>query len=186
MIDGKARNRALRSACCGLLRALNVTPPLEVRGLVQPIGNIRGRPIELVEHPLTEGLAVSFSLNDIDVVALREHTSIWHSDHSLAHELGHLLCGHLDDNDEGYGGYDTAETADITRIVAMFGEGRRPRGGVRRRLCYDTPQEQAVEFIATTFLEWSIVPGQAPLHLAQDLGLSGALYRTLSFQRGWV
>lgn len=185
-MTSKARNRALFSACRSLLRALKVTPPLDVRDLVGPIGTLRGRHIELVDYPLTEELAVTFSLDDCDVVAMREHTSVWHSDHSLAHELGHLLCGHLDDDDEGYGSYDAAENADIARIVAQFGEGRRPRGGVRRRLCYDTPQEQAVEFIATTFLEWSIVPGRAPLHLPGETGPASVLYRALSYQRGWM
>ncbi|WP_145984200.1 ImmA/IrrE family metallo-endopeptidase [Pseudonocardia sp. EC080619-01] len=163
-----------------------MTPPLEVRELVGPISTLRGRHIELVDYPLTEELAVSFSLDDFDVVAMREHTSVWHADHSLAHELGHILCGHLEGDDAGYGSYDAAESEDIARIVARFGEGRRPRGGVRRRLCYDTPQEQAVEFIATTFLEWSIIPGKAPLHLAREMGPASALYRTLSYQRGWM
>lgn len=186
MRTGRARSRALHSACRNLLRTLDVTPPLDVGDLVGPIGTLRGRPIEVVDYPLKEGLGVSFSLNDTDVVALREHTSSWHRDHSLAHELGHLLCGHLDGDDAGYGGYDTDETDDIARIVALFGDAQRPRGGVRRRLCYDTPQEHAVEFIATTFLEWSIVPGKAPLHLAQKLGESSAIYRTLSYRRGWM
>lgn len=186
-VKNRKPNRALRAACRNLLQSLHVTPPLAVMDLVGPIGNLRGRPIRLVEHPLTEGLAVSFSLPDTDVIAWRAHTSAWHRDHSLAHELGHVLCGHLDGDDPDYGGYNSSEADDIARIVASFGGGEQANGhGIRRRLCYDDPQEHAVEFIATTFLEWSIVPGRAPTHLSGELGASNEIYRTLSYHRGWM
>jgi len=176
--------RHVRGACRGLLRGIEIQPPLQIMDLAPRIGVLRARPIQLVEHPLTDDLALSFALGETDVIAWRQHTSPWHRDHSIAHELGHILCGHLDT--DGYGGYDSQEPSDISGILARFTREGPPPEAVRRRACYNTPQEAVVELVATTFLEWAIVPGRAPDQIPGGLGRGGGLYRTLSYRRGWM
>jgi len=155
--------------------------------LAPRIATLRNRPIHLVEHPLTDGLAISFDFGDADVIAWREHTSPWHRDQSVAHELAHILCGHLDPDVGGYGDYDDAEASDISELLVRFPpyDGNPPRL-IHRRACYNSPHEATVELIATTFLEWAIVPGRAPAEIPRGLGRGRRLFRTLSYRRGWT
>ena len=176
----------MRAACRGLLRGIEVQPPLHVMDLVPRVAALRGRPIQLVEHPLADELALSFNVGDIDVIVWREHTSTWHRDHSIAHELGHILCRHLDPDADGYGEYDAAESSDISAVLARFPHDGPPPHAIRRRACYDYPHEATVELIATTFLEWAIMPGRAPDEIPHDLIRGRGLYRALSYRRGWT
>ncbi|WP_298795822.1 hypothetical protein [uncultured Pseudonocardia sp.] len=181
-----ANKRRVRAACRGLLRGIDVQPPLQIMDLVPRVAALRGRPIQLVEHPLTDELALSFNVGDIDVIAWRQHTSTWHRDHSIAHELGHILCRHLDPDAGGYGEYDATESSDLSAILARFPHDGPPPQAIRRRACYGYPHEATVELIATTFLEWAILPGRAPEAIPQDLVRGHGLYRTLSYRRGWT
>lgn len=176
--------RRVRAACRGLLRGIEVDPPLQVMELAPRIARLRGRPIRLIEHPLTDELALSFALADADVIAWQPHTSPWHRDHSIAHELGHILCGHLDAEPGGYGSYDAAESADVAELLARFPHEGPPPAAIRRRACYTSAHEAVVELIATTFLEWAVVPGRAPDQL--PTGRGRGLYRTLAYRRGWM
>lgn len=180
------RKRRVQDACREFLRAIDIQPPLQMFELAERIGTLRGRPIRMAEHPLTDELALSWSGEHCDYIAWRPHTSRWHRDHSIAHELGHVLCRHLDPDPGGYGDYDEAESRDISEILACFPDDGEPPGLIQRRACYDSPHEATVELIATTFLEWAIVPGRAPTELPRSLTRGRRLYRTLSYQRGWM
>lgn len=171
----------LRRACRDLLRSLRVQPPLEMMELCKRIGEVRGRPIRLVEYKLTDEIALSWNAGAFDVIAWRPHTSPWHRDHSIAHELGHCLCGHIDP-EGGYGEYAPANNDDLESVlVDLRSDGPPPQGGGRRG-CYDSPHEATVELIANTLLQWSCMPGRAPSAHPAGLGLA----RALSWRRGWL
>lgn len=177
----RMNERALRRACRDLLRSLKVEPPLDMMRLCARVGEVRGRPIQLVEFDLTDEIALSWSAGDFDVITWRPHTSSWHRDHSIAHELGHCLCGHIDPQG-GYGDYTETTMCDIAAVLASLRTDGPAVPGGGRRACYDSPHEATVELIATTLLQWSCVPGRAPSAHPAGLGLA----RVLSWRRGWL
>lgn len=177
--------RRLRSRCRRLLRDLDIQPPLDVTELCARVGAHRGREIRLVGAPLKR-FGMSFPVGQYDVIVFQENTSRPHQDHICCHELGHILCGHLDPGNPYQEDdiNDDAEAHDAAVIAPLL-----PFDGVPRRLrrsCYDSPYERAVELIATTFMEWAVVPGCSPESTTPTgFGESQKLYEALSYRRGW-
>ena len=142
------KDTEIRSWARSLLRDLQVQPPLDIPHLCEVLGRHRGRPIQLLIHPLVVPgpFGMWFQLKDRDVIVCQEHTSPVHRAHVQAHELGHILIGHTPDE------IDQDEAAASLR--AIFGQDL-PTG--RQRTCYDGSAERQAELVATTFLEWASV-----------------------------
>lgn len=177
--------RRLWSHCRRLLRDLDVQPPLDITELCARVGAYRGREIRVVAVPLKR-FGVSFDAGTCDVIAVQSHTSRPHQDHICCHELGHIVCGHLDpghpyQEDDVADADETHDAAVVAPLLPFDGMPRR-----LRRSCYDSPYERAVELIATTFMEWAAVPGCAPQPTSPGFEESRSLQLALSYRRGWL
>jgi hypothetical protein len=120
------------------------------------------------------------------VIVYQRDTSKPHQDHIICHELGHVMCGHLEPDPDIYWQEpaDPAEEADLAAVSPLLPFDGAPRR--LRRTCYDSPHERAVELIANTFMEWAHVPGCAPPPSPLGLGDAQGLYSSLRWKRGWL
>ena len=152
--------RLLRRQCRQLLGTLDVRPPLDVAGLCRKMGEVRGKPIRLVSHPIPVPgpFGAWISTAAADYILFQEETTPLHQDHIVLHELGHILAGHTSDEE------DDALLAELYPTTAPDALRRRyPDIGpdaVRRalrRTSYDTEQEREAESVATIILEWASV-----------------------------
>ena len=80
-----------------MVDAMDIPSPFTIESLSDRIATSRGRPLYL--HPMafpadaaTSGALVSTT--DADHVFYERHTSTFHQNHIVLHELGHLLAGH--------------------------------------------------------------------------------------------
>ncbi|NMI00636.1 hypothetical protein [Pseudonocardia acidicola] len=198
----------LRRQCRRLLRDLDIQPPLDMARLCTRIGDYRGRKIILHEEPLeisstaaadgghgkgdTSAFGYSFDWGDYDVIVFQKNTSRSHQLHIIFHELGHIICGHIDPDyvaeDQNEAEDDAGAAAAAIAAVALhlppFKGVVPPR--MLRRACYDSSRERLVESIATTFMEWAVMPGHAPQPTPRELGDAQRLYEALSYRRGWL
>jgi hypothetical protein len=141
------RERELRRRCRKLLGELDVRPPLDVHELCRRVGQQRGRPINLVSHPIPVPgpFGVWVTTETADYILYQRETSKSHQDHIILHELGHLLAGHHSDDGEPL-------PADLFPDLAPDAVRR-----ALRRTSYDTEQEREAETVATIILEWASV-----------------------------
>lgn len=72
--------------------------PFDIATLVDFLSRHRGRPIHLIPFALGAGQpsGLSLVLSATDVVVYEAETGKTHQEHIIAHELAHIMCGHLD------------------------------------------------------------------------------------------
>src|SRR5437764_2594450 len=94
--------RQLRRQCRRLLGKLDVRPPLDVAALCTRLGEVRGKPIRLVAHPIPVPgpFGAWISTAKADYILYQTETSKLHQDHIIVHELGHILAGHQSDDED--------------------------------------------------------------------------------------
>lgn len=154
------RERELRRRCRNLLRQLDIRPPLDVAELCRRVGAHRGRPINLVAHPIPVPgpFGVWIATESADYILYQQQTSKPHQDHIVLHELGHVLAGHHSDeeDDELLGELYPDVSPDALRAQYPDLSPDAVRRALRRS-SYDTEQEREAETVATIILEWASV-----------------------------
>jgi hypothetical protein len=154
------RERELRKRCRDMLRQLDIQPPLDVAELCRRVGAQRGRPINLVAHPIPVPgpFGVWIATQNADYILYQQQTSKSHQDHIILHELGHLLAGHHSDEEDdkllGELYPDVAPEALRAKYPDLAPDAVRR---ALRRSSYDTEQEREAETVATIILEWASV-----------------------------
>jgi hypothetical protein len=176
--DARRRDLTLRRQCRALLSGLDVRPPLDVAALCARIGQLRGRPIELVERPIPVPgpFGAWLAGAQADYILYQRETSRAHQDHIILHELGHILARHHSDqpDDEALRGLHPDSDPDAVRKAL-------------RRTEYSTAAELEAELIATIILEWSAVLAATawPLPTTEPAS-QRRLAEALADSRGWL
>ncbi|MCN0154946.1 hypothetical protein [Salinispora arenicola] len=98
--------RELTRRCERVVRDLDFPQPFTIDEFCSRLGQRRGRPIQLVPQrfPPQGPCGALVATVQMDVIFFQVGTSVSHQNHIVAHEIGHLVCGHpaqslLDDID---------------------------------------------------------------------------------------
>jgi len=172
--DTGASERELRKRCRGLLRELDVQPPLDVHEFCARLAVVRGRPIKLVPYALwADGpFGLWFKGRSTDFIVYQEHTTKPHQRHIILHEVGHILADHP--SDEG------AET--VCDLLA--GALPEPPATLRCRTAYEEREEREAETVATIILEWASILDA--MRLPQSADAAEGVDAALSDRLGWL
>ncbi|WP_219905552.1 ImmA/IrrE family metallo-endopeptidase [Actinopolyspora mortivallis] len=166
----RRRERRLRRDLRATLRAAGIDHPMDMTEVCHRLSRRRSRPIHATEYPLAANGPFGLWIpgRKSEWILFQSQTTPLHQQHIIAHELGHILCGHRPD-------------------PILPGDGVDPTSfdwGTLRRTAYDTDQEHEAEITATLLLEtartWteiSLPTGSARARRAQ---------RTLSHQARWL
>ncbi|MEU8751465.1 hypothetical protein [Streptomyces chartreusis] len=113
------------------MRRLTPKLPLSVIALCDELGEMRGRPIRLMEWDLSADgpFGVLISREHEDVIVYQAKTTKAHQAHIILHEVGHIIAFDL--------------------------KGERPPGEVERT-CYSDRDERDAEIIASTIMYQAI------------------------------
>lgn len=148
-----------------LLRDLQIGSPLDVSLLCQRLAHHRGRPIHLVSWPLvTPGVfGLWIASGSSDYILYQQGTTPAHQDHIILHEIGHIISGHADnDEDDDLGSQLNSDV--VWRAL--------------RRENYSSRAEWEAEMVATVITDWSALLTQlgitADQHTDTDTRLTGA------------
>ncbi|QIS02061.1 hypothetical protein F5X71_06790 [Nocardia brasiliensis] len=167
--------REIRRYCRKVLRDCDIQPPLQIEELCHRLGDHRGKRIRLVPWalPVPGPFGLWMSRSHEDWIFFQAETTRVHQVHIILHEIGHILCEHVDDTDLN----------DVPDLGPDFPADLTKRG--LRRTCYDEQRERHAEMVATIIQEWSSVidyttPAAPPGSDAQ------ALYSALNGRRGWL
>ncbi len=155
--------RTIRARCERALDGIDVPRPFDVDSLCAAVSARRGRPLRLLPKPVEAGpCGIWIAFEHVDVVYYEAGTSALHQNHIVAHELGHLLCGH------------EASGLDSPDLLATLFPNLSPAlvASVMGRTTYSTVEEQEAELIATLLLERSGA-GPRPPAPASDPALDG-------------
>jgi hypothetical protein len=182
------KERELRKRCRDMLRQLDIQPPLDVAELCRRVGVQRGRPINLVAHPIPVPgpFGVWIATDNTDYILYQQQTSKSHQDHIILHELGHLLAGHHSDeeDDELLGELYPDVAPDALRAqypdLALDAVRR-----ALRRSSYDTEQEREAETVATIILEWASVLDRVSPRASQEK-TAQRMENALADRIGWL
>ena len=172
--DTGASERELRKRCRGLLRELDVQPPLDVHEFCARLAVVRGRPIKLVPYALwADGpFGLWFKGRTTDFIVYQEHTTKPHQRHIILHEVGHILADHP--SDEG------AETM----CDLLAGALPEPPETLRCRTAYEEREEREAETVATIILEWASILDA--MRLPQSADAAEGVDAALSDRLGWL
>ncbi len=134
----RQKNRAQVHA---IVDRLELPDPWNVDELAARIAADRGRALRIQSRPPAgDGITGTiFRLGSEDVIFWRADLSGVHRDHVICHELGHLLCGHL----EGGNAYTAGTDADLAGAVAIM---------LHRQCQYGERKEREAEEIADLIL----------------------------------
>ncbi|MEV4649016.1 ImmA/IrrE family metallo-endopeptidase [Saccharopolyspora sp. NPDC049357] len=125
------------------LSELGITGPMGMEEVAERLGKHRGRPTMLVPYPLLAGEAFGLWLGTTgaDYILYQETASPLHREHIIAHEIGHMLCGHESDEIDD-------------QVMADLIPGGRPDlvRSLLRRTHYDRPKERDAETAASLLL----------------------------------
>ncbi|MDJ0465020.1 hypothetical protein [Streptomyces sp. H27-C3] len=144
----RSPTRALRRRSEAKLAALELPRTSDMRLLVSHVSDRIGHPIVLRPRPLDPRRASGTCVlrHGIYVITYQVSTSVWHQQHAVGHEAGHLIAGHrcVDIGDEDEDGFD--EPPPRTRVLGP--------AAVSRMLCrsnshFDEPGEREAEVIGT-------------------------------------
>ncbi|MFD9962069.1 hypothetical protein [Amycolatopsis sp. NPDC058986] len=162
---GDVIGKQIRNRCQALVEAVDVTQPFTARSLCVILAEQRGR--KLYVHPLPRDMndegtpcGVWLATDAADHIFFEEHTSPFHQEHIIMHELAHMICGHT--------------IADLPARILDDTTGPEEIQQILLRTNYSTDQEQEAELVATLLLEKSSRLGSKPGN-AQELRLSSAL-----------
>jgi Zn-dependent peptidase ImmA (M78 family) len=172
--DNGTSERELRRRCRGLLRELDVQPPLDVHEFCARLAVVRGRPIKLIPYPLwADGpFGLWFKGRSTDFIVYQEHTTKPHQRHIILHEVGHILADHpSDESPDGL--------CDL--LGASLPE---PPGTLRCRTSYDQREEREAETVATIILEWASILDA--MRLPQSSDAAEGVDAALSDRLGWL
>jgi len=169
--------RELRRRCRGLLRELDVQPPLDVHEFCARLAMVRGRPIKLVPYPLwADGpFGLWFKGRHADFIVFQEHTTKPHQRHIILHEVGHILADHP--SDEGAG-----ELSEL--LAGPAAELPEPPDALRCRTAYDQREEREAETVATIILEWASILDA--MRIPQSSDAAEGVDAALSDRLGWL
>ncbi|MFJ8689648.1 hypothetical protein [Micromonospora wenchangensis] len=93
-----AVDRGMWRRCQRIVDALSIPTPFEPTRFVDALAHQRGRPVELVPMPGGASQCGALVATDqADYLFYATSTTRLHQEHILLHEVGHLLCGHVDD-----------------------------------------------------------------------------------------
>lgn len=174
------RERELRRRCRRLLNELDIRPPLEVTELCRKLGEQRGRPIRLVEHPIPVPgpFGVWIATETADYILYQQHTSRSHQDHIVLHEIGHMIAGHRgeeQDNEVIAGLLPGAEPAAARKALPTL----------MSRTSYDNEHELEAETVATIILEWASVLDRVVGRASSD-ATAAKMGTALGDRLGWL
>ncbi|GAA3032224.1 ImmA/IrrE family metallo-endopeptidase [Actinokineospora globicatena] len=95
--------KRLRRDCARLLADFDIPADGDIHHFCAQVGARLGRDIDLIPMALrsTDPTGVWLSTRGGDYIVYESETSTPHQEHIIAHELGHLLCGHIGDNLDG-------------------------------------------------------------------------------------
>lgn len=155
----------LRRHCAEVIRDLNLPPTRNVHEICAHVARDRGRPIrvEAVHFSADAPCGLWIATADADYVFYESQTSPLHQQHIIAHELGHLLCGHEAGGDGPHHNKPVETplgkllpTIDPQTIARILGRSR-----------YADAQEREAEMIATLLLHDTDERPSAPAPEAQ-------------------
>jgi hypothetical protein len=168
--------RALRKRCRKLLRDLDVRPPLDVAVLCERIGEYRGKPIQLLPHPIEMPgpFGAWIRTPDTDYIVYQQETSRSHQDHIVLHELGHILAEHA-----------STETSAVPPLHPGIDPDLADQAMLRT--AYADEQEREAETVATIILEWaSVLNAVTPPENNTRSAAQRRITDALSDSRGWL
>lgn len=159
--------------CQALVSRLTLPSPFSVDALVTGLAEQRGRPIHV--HTLPPGCTINacglwVSTEDHDDIYVEENTTRFHRDHIVLHEIGHMLCGHADNNDSA--DPDPVDHQELARFLPDLDPGLIER--LLARTSYTTDEEQEAELVAS--LIRTTAQGQ---HATRSAGVLGELEAAL-------
>lgn len=164
--------RRLRRRCEAILRDLHVPVPFDVRDFCAGLAEQRGRPILL--SPITAGAGphgLWMPSTSADHIFYHQATSLFHQEHIILHEVGHLLFGHQP---------DPVTDAELVRLLFPH---VRPDivQRVLQRIGYSTEEECEAEMLASLIRPptTDIRSANTPPTDAEVAGLLGRLETSL-------
>ncbi|GAA2707463.1 MULTISPECIES: hypothetical protein [Streptomyces] len=163
--------RQIRKTCEALVDRLHLPVPFSTAALIEELSAVRGRPIRI--HTLPTSLAGTacglwIATDTSDEIYVEEHTTQFHRDHIILHEIGHILLEH-----------GTAEEVDPRSALAQLFPHVSPTliNRLLARNNYTSEQEQEAELVA------SLIHAAAErLTPSSPSGVSGELKAALGIQ----
>lgn len=141
----RATRDQLRRRCEQALAALDLPGDSDLPMLCAHLSRERGLPIRLLPVPLhTEQFYGAWISSKVaDFILYEAHTSKPHQQHIIAHEIGHMICGH-----------GTSENLDDVFAGMLFPDiDRSLVRDMLKRGGYSDVQEQEAEITASVILE---------------------------------
>ncbi|KFZ77447.1 hypothetical protein ED92_36895 [Amycolatopsis sp. MJM2582] len=156
------RKSALWRRCERIAGGVRLPEPFDVTTLFGEVAAMRGRPIELVPLEARTGApcGVLAATDRADYVFYTRDTSPLHQRHILLHELGHLLCGHVE------GEVRPEAIAEIVAPSLSVDLVRRVLG----RTTYAREQEKEAELVASLLMRRAARTGPENDRLRHALG----------------
>ncbi|CAM4392144.1 hypothetical protein [Nocardiopsis rhodophaea] len=172
------RDTRLRRRCAKLLREIDPVDPFDIHELVARVASWQNRPITLIPRTMSAGLPCGLWIagNSRDFIYHEENTTPLHQEHIIAHELGHIIFGHQEDDPEFDEHVAKLMMPSLPQVVIERALGRTHQ----HRAC-----ENEAETFASITMEWATDhrPSRRPAseRLAQRLE---RISKTLEDDRG--
>ncbi|MGA3489749.1 hypothetical protein ACK8GG_17275 [Micromonosporaceae bacterium DT55] len=168
-----AVDRRMWRRCRQIVDGLTIPAPFEPVAFIGALAHRRGRRVELV--PMPGGATQCGALvatDDADYLFYATSTTRLHREHILLHEVGHLLCGHIDDR-------SLAALPDLLLPNLSADLVRRVLG----RSDYSAAQEQEAELVASMIAQRARrdpvdSPGPVTPEVADGLARLGSIFAT--------
>ena len=134
--------RHIQKRCRALVNGLRLPRPFTVDALIAELAERRGRPIEL--RTLPNGVAINacglwIATDTHDEIYVEEKTTPFHREHIVLHEIGHILCDHEANSQDGAGALGGL-LPDLSPALIMR---------ILGRTNYTSEQEQEAELVAS-------------------------------------
>jgi hypothetical protein len=162
----KRERSTLRQRCEARLRTLPLPEACDLDAIITMVEHLRGRPVEIYPaQDLGGPLGAWTALSTADVITYVEQTSRFHQEHTILHEVAHMLCEHGPD----------AHFPDISPDTVRMSLWR---------TIYDSEQEREAEILASLLMERTTsrtALGRLPA--STDHALNARLEMSLAEQR---